>query len=348
MGGCSMLWRIGNGSPEECCKACLSEIMSLHYLAIICIEVPFWNASLNFHLPNIQNFDITIGYNATICYPSSKTFYFNEIKTQIHQAIINMLQTTEDLTLYCLGDGFLNSIIDVHQESLNRLKILKVIACVNDYFLVDKRPLNASIILGALEELHLSLMNDLQYICLVPYGFISTYSFKKLRILKAEHYRLFITLVTPPLVQRFPSLEEVHVEWCNELRQIFSLENFTEEEQGIFSSGSGHSNRSVCNEGMPGRSNHPSPFWSFPGSRKSEDKGRDILLSKLRKINLDTLHKLQHIWNVIDPLSLTNHHRKVRLDNLTIIEIKALWGTEISIPVFYIPRIKANGSSQGG
>ncbi|KAF3618725.1 hypothetical protein FXO38_33282 [Capsicum annuum] len=216
----------------------------------------------------------------------------------------------------------LSSIINVYQESLNWLKILKLKACVN-YFLADKRPHNAPKIMEDLEELHLSLMGSLQYIYYGPSGFASTYSFKKLRIVKAEHCRSMITLVTHPLVEKFPILEEVHVAWCNELRQIFSLHNFTEDKQGIISTGLGPRNRLAYNEGMRGRSNHLSPRFSYRGSWKyKEEDCHDILLSKLRRISLNYLPKLQHIWNVIKPLPSTSHHKQVRLDNLTIIEIK--------------------------
>ncbi|KAJ8547808.1 hypothetical protein K7X08_021044 [Anisodus acutangulus] len=106
-----------------------------------------------------------------------------------------------------------------------------------------------------------------------------------------------------------------------------------EEEQGIISTGIGPSNRLVYNEGIHGRSNHLSPYSPFLGSNKYEEDP-DILLWELRKINLKYLPKLQHIWNVIDPLSSTSHHRHVRPVKLNIIEIRRCGELKSVFPFF--------------
>ncbi|XP_071939851.1 probable disease resistance protein At4g27220 [Coffea arabica] len=225
-------WAI-QGMVEDTSKACLSEITSLSHLTTLCIQVSNpESVPRKLHIPNVQKFEIVIGkgYDSVTCYPNSRSLSLREIKTSIPEGVKDILQNTEDLRLFCLYDEMIRNILDVDLRTLNNLRYLKVVACMETSFLLsmNQSASDAPAILAALESLHLQLMNELFVICpkLLPVG-----SLHKLKFLKLQSCKRMWVAITATLLQRLLSLEEVEATWCKQMSSVFDLGNISSENQ---------------------------------------------------------------------------------------------------------------------
>ncbi|XP_027166243.1 probable disease resistance protein At4g27220 [Coffea eugenioides] len=225
-------WAI-QGMVEDTSKACLSEITSLSHLTTLCIQVSNpESVPRKLHIPNVQKFEIVIGkgYDSVTCYPNSRSLSLREIKTSIPEGVKDILQNTEDLRLFCLYDEMIRNILDVDLGTLNNLRYLKVVACMETSFLLsmNQSANDAPAILAALESLHLQLMNELFVICpkLLPVG-----SLHKLKFLKLQSCKRMWVAITATLLQRLLSLEEVEATWCKQMSSVFDLGNISSENQ---------------------------------------------------------------------------------------------------------------------
>ncbi|XP_071939337.1 disease resistance protein At4g27190-like [Coffea arabica] len=225
-------WAI-QGMVEDTSKACLSEITSLSRLTTLCVLVSNpESVPRKFHIPNVQKFEIVIGkgYDSVTCYPNSRSLSLRQIKTSIPEGVKDILQNTEDMRLFCLYDEMIRSILDVDPGTLNNLRYLKVVACMETPFLLsmNQSASDAPAILAALESLHLHLMSELFLICpkLLPVG-----SLHKLKLLKVQSCKRMWIAITATLLRRLLSLEEVEVTWCEQMSSIFDLGNISSENQ---------------------------------------------------------------------------------------------------------------------
>ncbi|XP_060190736.1 probable disease resistance protein At4g27220 [Lycium barbarum] len=216
MGGSFQLWKLADGSVEGSGQACLSELMSLPHLNILCVEVSTLLAfPENFYLPSIHKFEITIkvtGFGRTPYYHASSAPDLREIKTGIPNGMKHMLQFTEELTMFCACKEILKSIFDV-KGGLYHLKALEITASEDITYLVDEvLHSDASVILGALEKLHL---RNLKKLCTLSIRSIKAGSFQNLQILKVDICHNLSILLGTELLQRLSSIEEVDVYLCN-------------------------------------------------------------------------------------------------------------------------------------
>ncbi|CDP14634.1 unnamed protein product [Coffea canephora] len=207
-------WAI-QGMVEDTSKACLSEITSLSHLTTLCIQVSDpESVPRKLHIPNVQKFEIVIGkgYDSVTCYPNSRSLSLREIKTSIPEGVKDILQNTEDLRLFCLYDEMIRNILDVDLGTLNNLRYLKVVACMETSFLlsVNQSASDAPAILAALESLHLQLMNELFVILRLA----------KLTVVELSSCRSLKVIFPYSIAQNLPQLEVLKINWCNKLESI--------------------------------------------------------------------------------------------------------------------------------
>ncbi|KAL7186534.1 hypothetical protein ACSBR2_028299 [Camellia fascicularis] len=219
MGGSFHWWAI-EGTKEERTNACLSELIPLLRLTILCVElenIACFPKGLLLH--KLLKFEVTIGPDSIKCYPNSKRLCLREIKTPIPNEVKNQFQSIEELTLFCLEE--INIIPDLDIWGLNSLKSLKVISCKSMFSLVNTNECSPPVIFAALEELHLWNLDNMDVICR---GSLPTASLQKLRILKVERCCKFVAFIlTSELLDMLRSLEEVTIARCEKVMMIFWL-----------------------------------------------------------------------------------------------------------------------------
>ncbi|KAI8006686.1 Disease resistance protein [Camellia lanceoleosa] len=219
MGGSFHRWAI-EGTKGERTNACLSELIPLLQLTVLCVElknIACFPKGLLLH--KLLKFEVTIGHDSIKCYPNSKRLCLREIKAPIPNEVKNQFQSIEELTMFCLEE--INIIPDLDIGGLNSLKSLKVISCQSMFSLVNTNECSPPVIFAALEELHLRNLDNVDVICR---GSLPTASLQKLRILKAERCCKFVPLIlTSELLDMLRSLEEVTIARCEKVVMIFWL-----------------------------------------------------------------------------------------------------------------------------
>lgn len=207
---------------EEASKACLFELKSLSRLVILCVELENMACfPTNLYLDNLPKFEISIGCSSIQCYPKSSSLYLIEIEILLTDEVKALFKKSEEASLSCLIEDSLH-VID--PSGSNGLKSLKVSSCNNMFTLQNTGNLPA--ILTNLEELHIKHMGCMLFI----FGeSILPSSLQKLRILKVRFCKKTFTILRLPLILLLQNLEEVTVEYCEEVIWIFHLPQVCEE-----------------------------------------------------------------------------------------------------------------------
>ncbi|GFZ04920.1 hypothetical protein Acr_17g0004920 [Actinidia rufa] len=216
--GCSFKRWALKGTGQERSIACLSELVSLPRLTILCVELRhvacFPNDLL---LHNLHKFEVTIGFQDSVkCYPNSKSLYLREIETAIPIEVKTIIQSTEELTLFCTKE--INIVPEISSCGLNDLKYLKIISCDSMFSLINANEESPPVIFAALEELHLWRLDNIKVLCR---GSLQTPSLRKLRILTVERCNFYVSFLPFELLNNLQSLEEVTIESVEGLRYLF-------------------------------------------------------------------------------------------------------------------------------
>ncbi|XP_057460991.1 disease resistance protein At4g27190-like isoform X1 [Actinidia eriantha] len=218
--GCTFKRWALKGTGQERSIACLSELVSLPRLTILCVELRhvacFPNDLL---LHNLHKFEVTIGFQDSVkCYPNSKSLYLKEIETAIPIEVKTIIQLTEELTLFCAKE--INIVPDISSCGLNDLKYLKIVSCDSMFSLINANEESPPVIFAALEELHLLHLDNIRALCR---GSLQTPSLRKLRILTVERCNFYVSFLPFELLNNLQSLEEVTIERCENVTICFFL-----------------------------------------------------------------------------------------------------------------------------
>ncbi|GFZ04936.1 hypothetical protein Acr_17g0005080 [Actinidia rufa] len=257
--------------------ACLSELVSLPRLTILCVELRhvacFPNDLL---LHNLHKFEVTIGFQDSVkCYPNSKSLYLREIETAIPIEVKTIIQSTEELTLFCAKE--INIVPEISSCGLNDLKYLKIISCDSMFSLINANEESPPVIFAALEELRLWRLDNIKVLCR---GSLQTPSLRKLRILTVERCNFY--------------LEFLKIKECSSLERIIAKAE--EGDPMDCAQGVGFPNLKSCSSRR---------VQKFDESIEGEDEDDDeILLPKVKSFEVRDMLSLKRLCSVGFSLNL--------------------------------------------
>ncbi|XP_038696061.1 probable disease resistance protein At4g27220 isoform X1 [Tripterygium wilfordii] len=207
-------------------NACLAELNKLSKLTSLDIHIP------NSHsMPNdlfsvkLERFKILIG-DGWDWYGPSRYEISQRLKlklsTSIHlkPGVKELLKKTNYLCLDELGG--VNSVCELDREGFPGLRCLHVQKGRSFRYIVNSNTRVPCHIFPRLEVLSLTELINLQMIC---HGQLGVKSFSKLRILRVESCDMLKNLFSLSFAQSLLQLQEINVENCKNMEEIFSCES---------------------------------------------------------------------------------------------------------------------------